>query len=61
MALNHGKSREKWMWEAAEENGRAIDYRFECAVGGVRHPQHTQTGSRWYDHFLPQLLKSIFS
>jgi hypothetical protein len=19
--------------------------RFECAVGGVRHPQHTQTGS----------------
>jgi hypothetical protein len=20
---------------------------FECAVGGVRHPQHTQTGSNW--------------
>jgi hypothetical protein len=20
-------------------------HRFECAVGGVRHPQHTQTGS----------------
>jgi hypothetical protein len=21
--------------------------RFDCAVGGVRHPQHTQTGSNW--------------
>ena len=21
------------------------EHRFECAVGGVRHPQHTQTGS----------------
>jgi hypothetical protein len=23
----------------------AIVEEFECAVGGVRHPQHTQTGS----------------
>jgi hypothetical protein len=22
-----------------------VGNRFECAVGGVRHPQHTQTGS----------------
>jgi len=21
---------------------------FECAVGGLRHPQHTQTGSNWW-------------
>jgi hypothetical protein len=25
--------------------GRPYHDRFECAVGGVRHPQHTQTGS----------------
>ena len=22
-----------------------LSHRFECVVGGVRHPQHTQTGS----------------
>jgi len=22
---------------------------FECVVGGVRHPQHTQTGSNWFE------------
>jgi hypothetical protein len=25
--------------------GRVGTNRFECVVGGVRHPQHTQTGS----------------
>ena len=32
---------------------------FECAVGGVRHPQHTQTGSNCVKHLVGYILDYI--